>query len=1167
MGIRIDKEIWKSAGRCDWMVCLQARLVLEALHTMCRSTLFSRFLVPLILALLLGAGLHLASVSAEDPVLRSVEVQEDGPPPDGSKPADEDWHQLEHQGIAVHELLVLLTDPDASLELRNRAVLALADMGLPDAQSAGVLYEVLADHNAPAELRHTILIAHGERQDFAAVLVPALRKVLSDPAHGPILRRQVVFHLSDHLSADGVVEQLTQIIGDAGESDGLRTAALDLLRLKAEQPLETWEVLQALAVNQDEPTGLRLAALDLLGRWRAADASGAKLVEVLFQPNAPAEVQRATVMVLTARDRQAPVALGRWLALLEASDRVVEVRRYAAWSLARSNELGAQSLELCVRLLADEEEDTSIRLAAAEHLHAHGAAAEPALKPAERILADEQQPIEVREAAGKLWVQVARDWLAAAKGSSWETIIVRMAAMDQAQGLLEPVAATSSRARQNLDELRHIRMLFAAQQEARWADRAWAWTQRHPQTSLTILLLGLLALLVLGLAIIWWRLSRRTPMRIWQLDRRLARWDWQLPTWLGELQIGPRHLLLLERQARSARVLYAWIETVRPYVHQHLDQLRNAHRTTPYVPLPVRWNGQPCTVPPWDSIQQRLTISGGGIVVGGDAGTGKTACALECARRLIEPTETARNLPLPVWIGRPHSIREGVVELAVEVRAALALLVPKELLPEVISIGMMLNDGLLVPILDAVSEWPPEVIPSVQVALERFHRHHGSFLVTTRHPDIWTAQAVTRLEFSPLRGAVAIGFLQAFLTNQYSEAQTGGGRLMAANQRWTELSDEAPMPVLIIRIFGEVAMRQSDAHLENLVDLARAYVQLLMRDAGPCPLDEAHVMRVAGRLAWAELNRAERSAGLTAGERQTALIGVEQAPETVDYLDHRIALLERWQPGDGIRFRHQPLATLLAAMHLIAVNGDNEEAWKHFLQQPDPAPGSALAMIYRTLWDVSLLPSSSTSVSSPIPEWVCQELAQRLGINPSRREARRQAVCARDLVQQILTPENPERSRALEQLAAMGPAAAPALTSLESVVRDQDQDLDVRFGALTALGLLGSVALPARATLDAAVRDRGEQLFIRLKALEFLAAMGPERPDTIAILVDRLADPVEAELLRLRAGNILAALASHREAIQSALEPLDVSSFPPAVRELVRKLSSNRTLSSHSTSS
>jgi hypothetical protein len=1159
MGIVIDEQIWRQAGSRDWRVCLLADLMVEALHTMCRSTLFPRFLVRLILSLMLVAGLHTAPITAEDRGIRLVESQENEHDPDQRGQAVANWHQLGRQGLdAVHELLGYVTDPDVPLDLRNRAVRALDDLGLPDAGQAAVLYGVLADPNADAELRHTILVTHGQRHEFAAVLVPALLQVLGDPAHGTILRRQAVFHLSNHLSVEGVVAQLTQLVRDAGEPAELRTAALDLLRARAEQAPETVEVLQALAMDSTEPTGLRLAAIDVLGRSGAAGAIEANLVEILFQPDAPAELQRVTARLLGARDRPVPVPVERWLALLMADDRVVETRRYAVWSLTRSNELGAESLELAVRLLGDEAEDVSIRLAAAEHLRVHGAAAESALETVERILRDGQQPIELREAAGGLWVQVARHWLGTAKESTWETITVRLTAMEQAVPLLEPIAAISVRARQDLEEFRHIQMLLAAQQQARWSDRAWAWTQRHPRTTLTVLSLGILSLLALGLAITWWSLSRRAPLRIWRLDRRLTRWDSQLPTWLGGFQIGPRHLLLLERQANSARVLKAWIQAVRPYMRQHLAHLRDVHGATPYVPLPVRWNGQPCAEPPWESIRQRLTVSGGGILVGGEAGTGKTACALECGWRLLDdtPKET-----LPVWIGRPHSTREGVVELAVEVRSALALLVPTTLLPHQTTIFKMLNDGWVVPLLDAVSEWPPEVIPSLQVALERFHRHHGSFLLTTRHPEVWTAQAVTRLEFSPLRGAVAIGFLQSFLTQRYSAAQTGGGQLVAACQRWTDLTDEAPVPVQIIRIFGDMAMQRPDAQLENLVALARDHVQLLIRNAGPGSLDEAHLIRVSGRLAWAELNRPETSGGLTASERQSALAGVEHAPETIDYLERHISLLERWQPGDRIRFRCQPLATLLAALHLIQENSGKEENWKQFLRQPDPAPGSALATVYRTLWDVGLLPSGSSAAAFPIPEWVCQEIAKRLGIDPVGREARRQAMRARDLVHEILTPENPERSTALEQLSAMGPAAASALPALESVVRDQDQDLDVRFGALTALGLLGVVALPARGTLEATVRDRGEQLFIRLKALEFLAALGREQSATVTILVDRLADPAEAELLRLRAGNILAALRGDPEVIRSALDPLDVSTFPRAVRELVRKLSSNLALS------
>jgi hypothetical protein len=1147
-----NENCWRFRGR----VCLGAALVLDALHAMCRSTLFPWFLVRLIPALLLAGGLHPSSSSAEDPVESvMIESHAAGDEPDLRGEVIEELRQLGRKaGASADGLLAFITDLDAPLDFRVRAVRALRDVGLPDADRARLLYGVLADPGADIELRQTILLSFADQHEFAAVLVPALLEVLNEPTHGLALRRQVMFNLSSHLAVDGVVEQLTRIVRDVNEPVEFRNAALDLLRPTATQPPDTLQTLRAVAVDPAEPDGLRLAAVDTLGRVGTTDAVAADLVEILFQPDAPIELQRAVARMLTAHDQPVPVETGRWHWLLNAGDRPVEARRLAAWSLARSSDLDAGSIELGIQLLGDPEEDMSVRLAAAEQLRAHGAA-EPVIEAVEWILRDEEQPIELREAVGGLWVQVARGWLGAPEELSWEGMNSRLAAVDRVGALLEPVAVESVRARQSLAELRQIRAVLAAQQAARWGDRARDWMRRHPWTTWSTAVAVAVAFVAFGLAATWFGLSRRTPMRVWDLNRRLSRWDWQVPAWLGAGRIGPRQVLLLARWAGSIRVLDAWMEAVRPYARQSFEQLRAVHGVTPHVSLPVRWNGRPCPQPPWDSIRQRLTVSGGGILVGGAAGTGKTGCALECARRLLDETEleTEQRMSLPVWIGRPQTARDGAIELAVEVRSALALLVPAGLLPDRGAILNLLKRGDLLPLLDGVSEWPAEVIPSLRTELERLRGHHGAFLLTTRMPDAWAGEAVTRLELSPLGGGAAIGFLQAYLTEHFSEGQVAGGRIVAASQHWAALTDEQPMPVQIIRIFGDVAMRQPDVWPTSLVEVGRDYLCWLHRDVGQDSLDESLVVRVACRLAWAELSQPDGVEGLTVGERQAAVAGVEQATEIADYLERRLGLLERWQPGDRVRFRHRPLAGLLAALHLIEENRDSDTAWQQFLQQPHPITGSTFPFVLQALWEAGSL-STDSPVASLLPEWVRTELARRLGIDPARHEARCQAMRARALVREIVKPENPERTSALEELAAMGSAAVVALPMLESVVRDQDQDLDVRFGALTALGLLGAAAFPARGTIEATVRDRGEQLFIRLKALEFLAAMGRDHAVTVSILVDRLVDPAEAELLRLRAGNILAALPGNHEVVRSALTSLDVSGFPPAVGELVRKL-------------
>jgi hypothetical protein len=1153
------------------------------------------------LALLFVAGLAADPITADDPVeVRLLELQDPGPDSDRRGEAIEGLRQLGRQAVdAADGLLAFIMDEGAPLELRNRAVLALRDIGLPDVDRARLLFGVLANPATDMDLRRTILLAHGDRGEFAAVLVPALLEVLGDPAHGLGLRRQVVFNLSAHGTADGVMEQLTRVVGDASEPFELRSAALDRLRVTAEPSADTIAVLSALATDRSERLDLRLAAIDAVGgmgeggaaigekvsglildpsasdppelqmravqalsRLGATDVVATRLVEVLFRAEAPAEVQRAVATLLAARDRLVPVEVESWMTLLGSSQSPVEVRRLAAGSLARSSHLGAESLALCERLLADEEEDLSIRLAAAEHLRAHGLAVEPALETVEGILGDEGQPAELREVAGGLWVQVARNWLGAPEDSTWESIQARLAAIDQAKALLEALAVTSVRARQSLAELNQIRAVLSAQQKAwRW-DRARDWMQRHPRITWAGGGVGLVALLALGLSAAWFVMARRAPMRVWEWDRRLSRRDWQGPDWLGGRRMGLRHVLLLARQAETAPVLDAWLRAARPYVRQQHEQLRVEHGATPYVSLPVRWNGQRYVEPPWDSIRQRLTVSGGGVLVSGEAGTGKTVCALECAWRMLEDGETegGQAAPLPVWVRWPQSVCDGVMDLAVEVRSALALWVPVELLPDRGTIRQLMRQGRLLPFLDGVSEWPSELRGSVQAGLDRLRRFHGSYLLSMRGLEGWGDQSVTRLELSKLGGAVAVGFLQSYLARSYWEERTPRGRLLTICQHWSALTDEELMPVQVIRCFGDVAARQPDVPPENLAVVARDYVRLLHHDAGPGSFDESHVVQVAGRLAWAELSRSEGETGLTVIERQAVLAGRVDGMELVEHLERRLGLLERWQPGDRIRFRQRPLAVYLATFHLMEENRGNDDAWRRFLQQSFPTSGKVLTEVLHALWDAGLV-SSDSATDAPLPDWVSKELAQRLGIDPVHGEARRDAMRARELVRQILTPENPERSSALEQLAGLGAAAASTLPTLESVIVDQAQDLDVRFGALTALGLLGVVALPARGTLEVAVRDRREQLFIRLKALEYLAALDRDRAATVAILVERLADPGEAELFRLRAGHILSALPGDGEVIRSALERLDVSGFPVAVCDLVERIRSERATS------
>jgi hypothetical protein len=1156
---------------------------------MCQRCQFLRFRVRPIPALLFLIGLVVGPALAETPAATRLVEPGDAALEQRDHALDE-MRQAGRQAIhAAGEVVAIIVDGEMPLDLRIRAVLALREAGLTNHEHARSLFSILASPDEPDDLRRTILATHGDRAELASVLVPPMLSVLSDGIQGLGLRRQVLLNLHAHLGWEGVNRALGRVAADSNDHAELRRAAVDLLRMSSVQAPETLDGLTRLALADGEstelrhaaievlggagreggavaaglvelvlsdaaPLGLRLKAVEALGRLDASEPVALALVEILFAPGTPGPLRGAVVSFLAGRERPVPVEVSRWKPLLETGEHPVEARHLAALSVVRSGELDKELFELCVRLLADPREDIRIRFLAAQHLRAYGLAAEPALNIVEALARDGRQPAELREVTFGLWVQIARNWLSAPELDAWELLNARLAAMDQMAAVMNHLAPSSAPVRQNLAELAQIRAVLAASQQARWWDRALDWTRRHPRTSWVAGTAGVLGLFALALMSTWAVLGRVAPMRVWGWNQSLSRWDFQRATRWGAFRLGPRHLLLLGWGGKSRCVLDAWLRAARPHLHKPWDQLRRRHCPEGYVPFPTRWNGQLHPEPPWESVRQRLTVSGGGVLVCGEAGSGKTCCALECVGRSMQTAESEKGLGLllPVWIERPHSARNGILDLPAEVRSALALALPGELLPDPGTLLRLLDCGWLLPCLDGVSEWPREWVVSVQAELRRLQHQHGSYLVTTRSAEAWDLEAVTRLELAPLTDNGAVGFLHSYLSGRKREPALDEGQLLSVCQQWTALAEDQPMPVQMICMFGEVAAWQPEVLPDHLVMVARDYLRLLCQAEGGSRFPESRVIDVACRLAWAEFSRSEEECGLSVAERQAALSGIQDLSEILDSLERSLGVLERWQPGDRMRFRQQPLAAHLAALHLIHEHEGNEDAWRQWLRDTSSS-GSLRMPVLRALWRAGFRLSDPLGAST-IPDWVCDELARRLDIDPGRRESRRRAAHAGNLVRQILTPENPERSDALKQLAALGRAGGSVVPSLEAVLRDSTQDLDVRFGALTALGLMGSVATPACGTLETVVRSRREQLFLRLKALEFLAAMDRDRLVTVRILVGRLADQDEAELLRLRAGHVLAALSVDPEVVRSELEQVDTSEFPPAVRDLVQRL-------------
>jgi hypothetical protein len=244
-----------------------------------------------------------------------------------------------------------------------------------------------------------------------------------------------------------------------------------------------------------------------------------------------------------------------------------------------------------------------------------------------------------------------------------------------------------------------------------------------------------------------------------------------------------------------------------------------------------------------------------------------------------------------------------------------------------------------------------------------------------------------------------------------------------------------------------------------------------------------------------------------------------------------------------VRFRGQSLAAHMAAGHLIDTCGRDESAWHRLdsglAASPSRAGGwfaaEAGTGLAEALWDACLCRSDPLA-PLPIPEGVHETIERQLVTQSDPREGPSPRV--RRLVRAVLAPENPERARAIQALAALGQDAGPALPMLLGALERESEDLEVRHAALALIGLLGRDAgRNAVPGLQCILRERREHLFLRLKALEALLAAAPVDSETWGMLAGMARDPAESGVLRVKIAEAMARFGPVEAGEVPGLEP------------------------------
>jgi len=837
--------------------------------------------------------------------------------------------RLIDDGVAARRALPQLAqmvhqDPNAGV--RAGAALALGKVG-PDAQSAAAeLLQALQDSSA--RVRGTAALALGLLGPGVKGSGPPLAKALSD---------------EDPSVADAAATALGNL-GQAAES-----AAPILIGLLAAKDPQ-----------------LRQRAVDVLARVGAgARPAQAALVAALNDDNA--KVRRAACRALVSLGPQATAPIPVLIECLRYHQDEIDggVRAWACLSLAEIGPGAADAQAPLFEALRDRE--AGVRSMAALALGRLGPAAVPALvggldhlQP--EVRAGSAQALGIigpgaRRAVAAL-LHAARDEDAGVRLAA-AAALGRVAAGLQAQQdahdlpMLEDMARTLQEAKAPPPGSPPGEQWQAAQQQVRDAIAALQTLNRarlldrllhNPLLVSWAVIVGVFSTLL----IVWSLLLWLRPLALLYLGEKLRPLPrLQVPIGFCSVELSARELLLLRFFEHRPRVLDAWTAHCRETYCRNFEAKRTVQERKVHVPLPVAVDGRQVPAPTARDFGAIFARTRGCLLICGADGAGKTSLACCLARWAMADDPTARlcdHVLLPVLI--EHDLEASAANgsghgaLVEAVRGQVQALLGDDVTVSEELIGALLRRRRLLVIVDRLSASNDALAGALRPGHADFPAH--ALVVISRGEEPLEGVPRTVVQPQRIEGSHLLSFLDAYLSQCGQRQRLDDAACFEACRQLATLVGGREITPLFARFFAELLMTRSEGEAglpRTVPDLMRAYV-LQRNRAVPAAQrrSDAAVHADASTLAWECLRRTLRHEPVSLSSALAALGGAD-ARERLVYLEQELRLVRTLgAEHDRVCFELEPLAEYLAALGMVARNGQDLKAWQKFVSEYPVGP-------------------------------------------------------------------------------------------------------------------------------------------------------------------------------------------------------------------------------------
>lgn len=593
----------------------------------------------------------------------------------------------------------------------------------------------------------------------------------------------------------------------------------------------------------------------------------------------------------------------------------------------------------------------------------------------------------------------------------------------------------------------HLRLL--------WWERLNRWVVAHPVLGLAVGVYP--ALLLAWVVLLWLR-----PLWLLHVNEALANTvDVKLPERLGGFNVSPRHLTLVGLFHYHSRVMDAWVAKHIGAAREMFSGLPTVEERKIYVPLPVVIRNEAEADLSTDKLRQILSRKIICMLLWGEGGSGKTSLACRLAQWAMSSRKEARlneeHQMLPVLIEQDLVVQDKDPEhpLLRAVRHQVRVMINEDDPPPAGLLRRLLKKRRVLVIVDGFSEMTEASRAAVVEGITDLPVN--AVIITTRADE--QLGVIPKTEIRPLRvkGNRLATFMEAYLSARGRRELFEDDEFFEVCRRLSLIVGDRDITALLAKLYAEQMMALKNGAADgdapgNIPELMLSYVNDLCRAAGHDDPDIRAVHRAVKSIAWECLKKTLRPMPARREDVLTALGGEEKGEPILKYLDRRLRVVQTVGAGrDRVRFGLDPLAEYMAGMHLMDVNGEDEQAWLDFLTRVDESGGAPedVKGFLLAVRDCCLARGEDVRCLRTVAD----ELAKRAGVSPD--ESRRYKIerRVRQLIARLKYSEDKDRSNAAEELGLIGAPAKIAVKDL--CVLLSDQDVDVRLSAARALGRIG----------------------------------------------------------------------------------------------------------------